>query len=849
MAGKKKERVRWEEETGEYVDCAVARGFPLGGIGSGGFSIGSDGMFTEFRMNNNWMNPVRNVPGTFFAVYAEKQGEKETRILRRSAPQKEYENIRPVRSTRFKGELPGFLLTFDDDIPLSVRLSGFTPHVPHNLEDSTLPAAWFTLELVNTAELEVSASALFSWQNILGCGGTGHTGLKKRGKLPYGLKGKLTYRDFKGNYQEMSEAGDAALLFRTRQEPHPRSHRMSTIGEYCLRAVVPAGFEAFVCEVWDAAESSPSLFQEFSASGTVAERYGSGQEPSFPAGAVAVRGVLAPGEKKEVSFIISWWLPDHVTEKEPVKKKKSGKHDGVHAGHLYERFHQGAESVASYLVSEKERLFEESFELSGLVDTSSLPAWLKRAVKNSIDSTLCNTVVSGEGAMYTLEGMDWGWPYGGLTGTNDQRLSAHPYTSVFFSGLDKSEIEAFRKLLDERGACPHGNGNCDTALGDADVPYGWPDEIIFVLPAKEWTDLTMSEIIQAAKLYRITADKEWLSRFWPDLKRMAGYLEGISKHGVPEGGTTYDVWDFPGSFIYSATVYLAALSALIDLASEVEPEAADEFRQRYERCQARINEALWMEKEGYFRSTPEKNTIFTAALAGDWAARYSGLPSVVEPQRARRHLELAYRVLIEGARQKAGEKGKFARPWSEAFPDGREKRNVLGYFYGNIHMVYIWQVLSYQAMEHVYLGQVDKGLEVMKMVYERIYKKGHAWGAGLMGDADSVYMTHPVIWAAFNAFAGAALDAPRKTLTLGPRPLPDEDRTVMPFFFPGFWALLEHEKQSGKTRLEVKKHFGEPLVIEKIRHNPLEGETETIELENPVVLKAGAEWSGVLKSG
>jgi len=848
MARKNRERVKWDAEKGEYVDSAASRGFPLGGIGSGGFSLGTDGMFTEFRMNNNWMAPIRKVGGTFFAVFTENGGDKHSRILRRKSPEKEYENIRPVRSTRFKGELPGFSLVFDDELPVSVKLSGFTPHVPHNVKDSTLPAAFFKVALTNDSETEATASVLFSWQNILGCGGTGHTGLKKKGKVPFGLKGKLTYRDFKENYQERSKKYEGSILFRTRLQPDGKSHRMGTVGEYCVRAVAPAGFEVLLCENWDAAKESPALFDEFTKTGALPAA-DTEQAIALPAGAVAVRGKLAPGETQEAVFVVSWWLPHHVTEKGPVKKHKSGRHDGVRAGHVYENFNDGAESVASYLLSEKDRLFEESFELSRMVDESGLPEWLKTAVKNSIDSTLCNTVVTEDGVMYTLEGMNWGWPYGGLTGTNDQRLSSHPYTSVFFTQLDKSEVEAFRRLTDDRGAVPHGNGNCDVGLGDADVPYGWPDEVIFVLPAKEWTDLTMSEIIQASKLYRITGDKDWLERFWPDMKRMAGYLDSISRHGVPEGGTTYDVWDFPGTFIYSATVYLAALSAMIDLAKEVGPGEEDVYKERLARCKDRIDKALWKEGPGCYRSTPEKDTIFTAALAGDWAARYSGLPPVLEPDRASRHMELQYRVLIEGARQKAAAKGKFPRPWSEAATDGKEKKNVLGLFQGNIHLVYIWQVLSYQAMEHIYLGQTEKGLDVMKTVYDRIYKKGHAWGAGLMGDPDSVYMTHPVIWAVFNALTGAALDVPRKTLTLGPRLLPGQERTVMPFFFPGFWAMLEHEGESGRTNIKVKKHFGTPVVVERILYRPLAGEERTIELDGPLEMKAGAQWSGVLKSG
>ncbi len=848
---KKKHQINYNEATGEFINCSVFRGFPLGGIGSGGLNIGTDGHFTEFRINNNWMNPVRGVRGTFFAVHMQKGAEKVTRILRKGVSGAEYQNIEPIRSTRFHGELPGFDLMIEDDLPAKVKLSGFTPHIPHNIKDSTLPTALFTLTLSNPSNIPVFVSALFSFENILGLGGTGYTGVKKIGKVAYGINSRLTYRDVTGNYQEIKKHAEfSGIDFKTSQKPDKRSHRYSTIGEYCIAADVSQGFSISVCEGWNSLEKNPKILSDFSESGTIFSPHSPvvGGKKCRPAAAIAVSGELGPKETKDIVFAVVWWMPNHVTEKNLIKK--TSKHDGVRVGHIYENYFSGPDEIVEYVLKNRDHLRRESFELPQLVDESTLPTWLKRSIKNSIDSTLCNTLVPKEGTMYTIEGMDWPWPYGGLTGTNDQRLSSHPYTSVFFTELDKREIDMFRKLMDERGSIPHGNGNCDISLGDAGVPYGWPDEIMFVLPAKEWTDLTMSEIIQAGKLYRITGDAVWLKKFWPDMKKMTVYLDSISVHGVPEGGTTYDVWDFPGTFIYSATVYVAALKTMMDLALEIEPASIQEFEKRYNECKKRINDSLWDETHGYFRSSPEKDTIFTASLAGDWISRYAGLGPVVEPAKAAQHMALQHKVLIKTSKQKAQEKGKLPSPWAEAKADGTEM--ALKSLYEKVtnmnkdldHLIYLWQVLSYQAMEHIYLGQVDLGLDVMKMIYDKINSMGLTWSACLVGYRDSVYMTHPVIWAVFNAISGAALDVPRGILHLSPKILPDQDITKVPVCFPGFWALLSYERLTNKITIEVKKHFGNPIEIKQICVWNLSGEKSLITLEKPQQFTAGACWEG-----
>lgn len=834
--------IQWDPVRGEYVDSSLTFGFPLGGIGTGGISINSDGSFGHLRCNNNWMNAIPEARGTFFAAYVRTADQTVARILRRAAP-REFTNVTPIRSTRFKGELPGFELVYQDDLPVGIRLNGLTPHIPQNIKDSTLPIALFRFTIENPGPQPATISILCAWENILGKGGTGYTGLKQLGTFPIGFKPRYTYTDVTGNYQHRCEIdGRPALVFATHQKAEEHSHRRGALGEYCLIAEPPHGFAVSICDGFNAREDAPAVLDDFIRSGSITSPSQRiiGSHSVQPAAAIAVKGDLAAQTTAEIVFTLVWWTPDHVTSRVP-----SNPNLGVRVGHIYENYFAGSRECAAYCLTERERLVRESTVLPRILDQSNLPVWLTRAIKNSIVATLTNTVVTRAGDLYTLEGVGWNWPIGGLTGTNDQRLSSHPYTSVFFTELDQREVDTFRRLTDARGSVPHGNGNCDLSLNDTTIPYGTIMPITYIVQARRWTDLTPSEIIQAGKLYRITGDRDWIERFWPDLKRMADYLDRICVHGVPEGGTTYDVWHFPGTFIYTATTYLAALKTMIDLAEEREPSLVSLYQKRYEACTDRIQKALWDEKNGYFKSSPERPTVFTGALAGDWAARYAGLGGVIDPTQARRHMAHAYRLLIEGAYR--ARKENPPKPLSEARLDGQPVRYLRGLIsYSDWYVVLPLQVVSYQACEHIYLGQVSEGLACLEMIYDRMYMRGMPWGYHVDGSEGAIYMTSPVAWSILNALTGAALDAPRGVLHLGPRALPGQGGLKCPFFFPPFWAMLEYDAATGKTAIEVLRHFGTPVTITAIVHTTADGTAARQALPHPIALQAGARLDLVL---
>ncbi|MBI3770783.1 MAG: hypothetical protein HY271_20125 [Deltaproteobacteria bacterium] len=840
----------FDAETGAYVDMRVARGFPLGGIGSGGFGLNTDGSFGEFRLNNNWMCPVRCARGSFFALFVRRDGGSAETVLLRRAPGAdvpgapawlEYEGARNVRSTSFVGTLPSFRLRYEDAWPLGVTLAGFTPHVPHDVRASTLPAAIFRVRLENLGDEALEAAVLFSFENILGRGGSGHLGvdLGSDDELR-AVRQRRVYDSVAGNQQRaVTVHGRQGVRFQTTQRYPRRSHRSGVTGEYLLLVEHAPDLDITVCDGWNAAAARASVLDDFTRDGRVRSRESGrrGDDAGYrPAAAVAAATRLAPHASGEVVFTLAWWTPEHVTEADLACADTSAPPDGTPVGHIYATYFASIDAVAAHVLDHRDALEAASTEVNRLLEASSLPPWLVRALENSRDAVLCNSVVPASGRLYTLEGVDWQWPMGGLTGTNDQRLAAHLYLSTFFPALDVSELDEFRRLAAPNGAVPHGTGNCDLGLGTTDVPYGWPMVIKDFLPAGEWTDLTMSLVLQVGTVWRQTGDRDLLERFWPALTRGMEYLHGRAPRGVPEGGTTFDVWHFPGAFAYTATLYLAALRLMADVAPHVEPERAAIYRERYVACTDVVERELWDDR-GFYRTTPARDTIFTAALAGDWAARYAGLDPILDPARAASHLRHAHRLLVRDALRAAGDRYR-ALPRAEARPDGTPVRPPLAAgLPADEEMTYVWQVLAYQAMEQIYVGQVHEALQTMHAIYDRIWHDGNAWSAGLRATGESIYMTHPVIWGVLNALTGAALDVPRRTLEIAPRTAGDIGTLRCPFFFPQLWATLEYHA-TGTIAIEIVRTFGEPITIDHLAHRGASGAVRRIAI-GPTELVAG----------
>jgi non-lysosomal glucosylceramidase len=150
--------------------------FPLGGIGSGGFSISGSGRLIDWSLRNR--PALQSYNGySHFAIKAEKKNGElvDARVLNgpydlnpsgapgmrkmfdgfgHGANRQTLVGVPHFKHVDFYGRFPTADLVFSDDrFPGGVRMTAFSPFIPHKDRDSSMPAAMLEFEIVNSTPM------------------------------------------------------------------------------------------------------------------------------------------------------------------------------------------------------------------------------------------------------------------------------------------------------------------------------------------------------------------------------------------------------------------------------------------------------------------------------------------------------------------------------------------------------------------------------------------------------------------------------------------------------------------------------------------------------------------------
>ncbi len=771
---------------GTITDSLWVSGMELGGIGVGKLEMRTNGELGNYTINNNWDIRVERTKGTFFAIHVDNAGIKKTVNLRRSySGGSEYSGVENVDHVRYRGMFPLLEIDYYDDLPIGVRLEAFSPLIPQNPTDSSLPVALYTFRLHNSTLNAVDVSVAMSWENILG-----------RGGYSTWSNGSDTWASIAGNYQQAADTTDLkGLRFQTTQSYG--AVRDNAVGEYLLLAEKSADRTITTCSSWNVLDATPSFWPGFSDSGTLTDPVSPppGTDGSYePAGTVAVKTSLSPGEEKSVRFLVVWYMPTQIT---------AG--DGVNHGHAYlaNANTDTADEIAAYAHTNWTRLYDETVEWQQLVLDSNLPFWLKLRMINGAFTMFANGVYTQDLQFYTHESLI---SMRGSLGTNDQRMCFHPFYTMLFPGLDQNELTIFGDVRPADGRISHFNGNVGWMLHTSNVGYG----------VTNWPDLSCSYVMQVLKSYKWTGSMSFLDANWPEVKGVMAWLASADGDGdfIPEGGSTYDYeGQNPGAFIYTASAYLGALKAAEELARiKGETTQADAYVARYGNAHASVMSNLWTGTyfKKYHRVTDgaQSPNSFIASLAGDWLSRYSTSGRTLDvdvTKSAENHILNWHQDLFPGV----------VAPM-EVAPDGSDPADNC----------YQYQHEPYIGMESIYDGFVDEGLEILRSIYVDHWEKARwpwngrihpsVYGSGKTGGWNgNYYMSNPATWGVLNALSGSSIDVPNEILYLAPRLPAGWTELHMPLFFPRFWAWLDFNHATGQVDLEIVKTFGSPMTITK----------------------------------
>ena len=130
---------------------------------------------------------------------------------------------------------------------------------------------------------------------------------------------------------------------------------------------------------------------------------------------------------------------------------------------------------------------------------------------------------------------------GGLAGTMDQRISAHPFYFKFFTALDRADLELFGHTPGRQGQILHFDGHYYVGLADRDGSTP--------VPENSMNDNTGGWLLQLAKDYQQSGDVYWLRQFGPHIRGGLNYLRSrieSKRYQIITGATTYDAGDESG---------------------------------------------------------------------------------------------------------------------------------------------------------------------------------------------------------------------------------------------------------------------------------------------------------------
>jgi len=359
-------------------------GVPLGGIGAGCIKVMSDGSIGHATINNNWLHPTDIFSGCFGAVSVRSGSQSAARVV----SQHNVYCLPAPMGIDYTGAFPQAKLhcaegSFPD---ADVTLNAFSPFIPGDLRNSSLPVAAFVFHIVNLSLSPISVAVALSWENTLGVGQTqtgevskNHTG-DTVASIPdsdgfFGLS-------FAGPEPLNGQTGAGGV---TVASGSSSNMTLMTHPSRNSAVVTTAG--------WNSRDSKPGWWDTFASEGVVSGSAPRGiQGKVNPAGVVAVQLVLKPHESIDVPMCIAWYSP---------RMQSPG---GDDYGHYYAAEFPNSTYVARAMLDDWQPLLALTEEWQKRITSSAMPAEMDGAIENSVSTLVSNSILARDGRFTLFAG-------------------------------------------------------------------------------------------------------------------------------------------------------------------------------------------------------------------------------------------------------------------------------------------------------------------------------------------------------------------------------------------------------------------------------------------------------------
>ena len=410
----------------------------------------------------------------------------------------------------FQGSYPLATVNYRDPaVPVSVKLEAFSPFIPLNVDDSSLPATIMRYTVTNAGQSPAKVELAGWMENIVLSKSTSPSEVTRENQV---IKG--------ANYEGVLLTSQLHQV--DGETKNPEILKENDYGTMAL-VLLDAG-----AGTSSAVASMPSGDPLTAAFANVSDTAGT----DHPVGAVETAFTVGPGESTTVSFMVGWNFPNV----DPVI-------NGKNVIHQYATRFVDAEAVARYVAENLSRLVADTMNWVETWNDSTLPHWfLKRTFSNTCNLATTTSYRFANGQFWSWEGIYacegtcthvWGYAQAMSRIFPELERALREKTDYGFAFNPKNGVINFRGT--------HGGFAAD---GQAGI------------------------ILRTYREHLMTVDDTFLKPLWPRVRRATERLiQQVNDKGLldgPQPNTLDTAWY--GEVAWISGLYLAALRAAEEMA-------------------------------------------------------------------------------------------------------------------------------------------------------------------------------------------------------------------------------------------------------------------------------------------
>lgn len=701
-----------EAYEGKYINRVA---FPIGGIGAGMFCLEGTGAISHMSIRHN---PEMFFEPAMFAAISIKGMPGGAKVLEQIIPDWKKFGQRDAglggtggatwglprfETASFKARFPFAEIQLKDAaLPVSVRIRGWSPFIPTDEDNSSLPVGALEYHFTNTGRKTEEFVFSYNARNFM-----------RQGDVKNAIK------PIKNGFILSQEAITDA--------PEKQGHFAiyttdnNTVVDHCW---FRGGWFDPLSMVWNTIKDG-------------AVKSNAPVEKDAPGGSLFVPFRLQPGEKKIVRLMMTWYVPD---SKLHIGDDATGEHPDQHKFHRpwYSSRFKDIHDVAAYWKDNYDTLQQKTSLFTDAFYKSTLPPEVVEAVAANL------TILKSATVMRQYDGRFWCWE-----GSGDNWGSCHgSCTHVWnYAQAVPHLFPALERSL--RNTEFKENQNAEGHQGfRANIPI-----TPLVHNFHSAADGQLGGIMKVYRDWRISGDNDWLKKIYPSVKVSMDYCIRTwdpRKKGIVEEPhhNTYDI-EFWGPTGMCTSFYLGALNA-ITLMGQFLDQDVTEYTLLCQKGKQYLETNLFngeyfiqkIQWTGLNAPDPVKAQSFhtqyseearnllqkegpkyqygtgclSDGILGSWIARVCGMEEPVDTAKTKSHLLSVHKYNLKK------DLSAHVNPQRPTFALGHEaglllcswpKGGMLSlpFVYSNE----VWTGIEYQVASHLmFMGEVDKGLDIVR---------------------------------------------------------------------------------------------------------------------------------------